>query len=572
MASAPLVVLLFERAFLAGSIREALRRSRSLYLGLACGWLLLVWLQWDAPHSDSAGFGHGIPAWVWWLTQCEMLWTYLRLVVWPAPLVIHYATPAISSVGDALPWLIPTVVLAAVSAALLWKNTASGFLAAAAWLILSPTLLVPIVTEVAAERRMYLPLAALVVLAVVGGYQWSLDARRYLSGKAEKPARPARAFAPAGVLILLLCVVSHARAELYQEPIALWQHTAEHQPNSAVVRNSLGGLLAVAGRPDAALPELEAAVQLKPDYAEAQCNLGLTLIKLGRPQEAVVHLQEALRLKPSYADAENNLATAYLNSGQPQWAIEHFQAAIRLQPDFSEAMDNLGDALLRTGQTEKALDQFTEALRVKPDNFEAHSNMAGALISIGRPAEALVHCQRAVELQPNYAHAQSNWSVALLSLGRADEAFEHAREEVRLTPNSFEAQYNAGNALAALNRPQESAEYLAAAVRLRPDDQEAQRQLGAELLAANRPQDALPNLEQAVRLRADDADAWYALALSQARIARPTDALPSAEKASALARAQGNLVLYRQVDQLLTSLRSAPAKDGNSPVAPSPTP
>jgi len=37
-------------------------------------------------------------------------------------------------------------------------------------LILAPTRLVPILTEMAAERRMYLPLAALVALVVIGGY------------------------------------------------------------------------------------------------------------------------------------------------------------------------------------------------------------------------------------------------------------------------------------------------------------------------------------------------------------------------------------------------------------------
>ena len=38
------------------------------------------------------------------------------------------------------------------------------------FLILSPTLLVPIRTEIAAERRMYLASAALVAVVIVGGY------------------------------------------------------------------------------------------------------------------------------------------------------------------------------------------------------------------------------------------------------------------------------------------------------------------------------------------------------------------------------------------------------------------
>ena len=44
MVSAPLVVLLYDRTFLAGSFREAWRRRWAYYLALAATWLLLAWL------------------------------------------------------------------------------------------------------------------------------------------------------------------------------------------------------------------------------------------------------------------------------------------------------------------------------------------------------------------------------------------------------------------------------------------------------------------------------------------------------------------------------------------------
>ena len=45
MISAPLVVLLFERTFVSGTFREALRRSWPLYVGLLASWLLIFALQ-----------------------------------------------------------------------------------------------------------------------------------------------------------------------------------------------------------------------------------------------------------------------------------------------------------------------------------------------------------------------------------------------------------------------------------------------------------------------------------------------------------------------------------------------
>ena len=44
MVSAPLMVLLYDRTFVAGSFREAWRQRRGLYAGLAASWLLLGWL------------------------------------------------------------------------------------------------------------------------------------------------------------------------------------------------------------------------------------------------------------------------------------------------------------------------------------------------------------------------------------------------------------------------------------------------------------------------------------------------------------------------------------------------
>ncbi|HEX3727460.1 MAG TPA: hypothetical protein VHV08_14500, partial [Pirellulales bacterium] len=83
MVSAPLVVLMFERTFVAGSFARALRRSWPLYLGLTATWSLLFALNYGGPRSNTAGFHLGLPAYVWWLTQSKVLCMYMKLAVWP---------------------------------------------------------------------------------------------------------------------------------------------------------------------------------------------------------------------------------------------------------------------------------------------------------------------------------------------------------------------------------------------------------------------------------------------------------------------------------------------------------
>ncbi len=112
MVTAPVIVLLYERMFIAGSFRRALRNSWPLYAGLFFSWGLLLWLNWSAPRSNTAGFHLGVPAYVWWCTQAKVLLMYLKLAVWPWPLAIHYEMPYLTTWGTAWPWLVPAVLLA----------------------------------------------------------------------------------------------------------------------------------------------------------------------------------------------------------------------------------------------------------------------------------------------------------------------------------------------------------------------------------------------------------------------------------------------------------------------------
>ena len=56
-----------------------------------------------------------------------------------------------------------------------------------------------------------------------------------------------------------------------------------------------------------AIAQLEAAVRVRPDYAEAHNSLGAALFHAGRVPEAVAQFAAALRIKPDYVEARKNL-------------------------------------------------------------------------------------------------------------------------------------------------------------------------------------------------------------------------------------------------------------------------
>ena len=174
MVSAPLVVILYDRTFLAGSFREAWRRRWGYYLALAATWLLLAWL---VVGTGLLLQSYGVrtermQSFTWWTylaTQPGVIVHYLRQVVWPSGLCLDYGWPPAATVGEVLFPAIPVVCLLGLTAWAVVKRPAWGFLGAWFFLILAPTSsFMPVQHAAAFEHRMYLPLAAVVSGVIVG--------------------------------------------------------------------------------------------------------------------------------------------------------------------------------------------------------------------------------------------------------------------------------------------------------------------------------------------------------------------------------------------------------------------
>jgi protein O-mannosyl-transferase len=399
MVSAPLVVLLFERTFLAGSFGRALRDSWPLYLGLALTWIPLLGIIWYGPHTPNAGFDLEVPAAAWWYTQAKVLFVYLKLVVWPWPLVIHYEMPYLDSFAAGWPWALAAALLVAATLLLVWRRTAVGFVGACVLAILAPTFLIPMANEVAAERRMYLPLAAIVPCLVVAGYALADRLARYLRLRVGRTSVGQIPIATTVVAALAVAgtfgLASAGRSAMYQDELLLWHDAALHQPDNYTVRYNHGTLLAIAGRNQQAIAQFEEALRLRPNSADAHFNLARALAESGLRPEAIGHYQQALRLNPEFAAAHNNLGLLLAGAGEAQAAIGHYEEAVRLVPDFAAAHSNLGIELAGAGRMQEAIEHFEQALELKRD-VDAYVNLAAVYAQAGRGAEAIAMAEKAL--------------------------------------------------------------------------------------------------------------------------------------------------------------------------------
>jgi len=181
MVSAPFIVMLFDRTFLAPSWREVWRRRggwQLAYLGTLLG---AAWLGYRY-HSRGHTYGFGAVPWLRYAGAAYPAFAhYLFLTVWPHPLVLGYGNHYLASGWELLPGAMWFALFTLLAVSTFHRPTAVSFLAVAFLELLEPTSVVPHLHETLAEHRMYPALAPLLiglVWAIQSAAVWLRDPRR----------------------------------------------------------------------------------------------------------------------------------------------------------------------------------------------------------------------------------------------------------------------------------------------------------------------------------------------------------------------------------------------------------
>lgn len=491
MVSAPLMALVYDRTFLAGSFREAWVRRRGFYLGLVATWVILGYLvAGSGLRGGTIGTGAGVTPWEYALCQSRAIIHYLGLTVWPSGLVFDYGADFVSF-AEALPFAVLVVGLLGLTAYGLWRRPAWGFLGLWFFVILAPTSsFVGGTRQMLAEHRMYLSLATLAVGVALG-------ARAILAG---------RGWMLWSVLVVALGVVTVRRNSDYRSAVSIYADTVAKRPGNAFAHNNLGQAQLEAGQTAEAVKHFEQALRLSPGRPMAYNNLAGALAKLGRTEEAVENARAAVKLSPDYAEAHFNLGTALLRQGEGSAAIVHFENAVRLQPNYAEALCNYGAALLQAGRPIDAVARYLEAVRLKRDYVEAHYGLGLARQQAGQWAEAVEPYETALQLRPDYAEANNNLGVVLLRLRRGPEAINRFKAALSIRSDYSEAHNNLGRALCEIGRMPEAVPHFQAVLRIEPKNAAAHFNLGNVFAATGRAAQAIGHYEAAVQAEPNNAE------------------------------------------------------------------
>jgi protein O-mannosyl-transferase len=261
-----------------------------------------------------AGSQAGITPWHYGLAEGLVILRYLRLAIVPYGFTVDPDIGVPPVWLGLLAWL--GVVAAGVAA---WRySDAAGKWFLAGLILLIPSSSIFPAADLAADRRMYLPMLGFAAAAGL-----LLDRVRL------------RALAPAAAIALML--VSVVRTTVWMSDETLWREAVDRAPDKVRPKIQLARALPAAK----ALELLSQARNLAPHDPLVAAELGKTLLAEGQPEAALPEFGRALALDPRDARNFNNRGVALAALGQTEAARADFERALRIDPGLAEARQNL---------------------------------------------------------------------------------------------------------------------------------------------------------------------------------------------------------------------------------------
>jgi hypothetical protein len=280
-----------------------------ILLSLAAG-LRVIWAAALTPGAQ-AGTRAGITPADYGLAQGVVILRYLRMLAIPWGFTIDPDIRVPPPWLGALAWAaILTLVVFAWRRRSLW-----GIWLIAGLVLLLPSSSVFPAADLAADRRMYLPLLAFAVAAAA-----LLD---------RVPGRL--------VICAALLGISLFRTQVWRSDEALWREALAQAPEKVRPRIQLARAVA----PPEALRLLDEARRLAPNDPAIATETGRTLLAAGNAAAALSEFGRALALDPHDADNYNNRGVALAALGQTDAARLDFERALALSPGLTSAAENL---------------------------------------------------------------------------------------------------------------------------------------------------------------------------------------------------------------------------------------
>jgi tetratricopeptide (TPR) repeat protein len=334
-------------------VKGGLRANRLLYGAMLVGGIAGVAFVWKTLRTADNTVLHvqGMTSFTYFLTQCRVVWTYVRLFFLPAG---QNADPEVAVSQGLLDQgaIVALAAWVAVGAAAWiyrkrWPLASFGI--GVFLLLLAPTSSVIPIADVLQERRLYLPFLGLTLVCLEFLRRLKLQQRLMI----EVP------------ILLFLMVLTYQRSTIWASPLALWEDTVAKSPHKVRPRFQLAFVHYELGQCAEAADNYEIASRLAPPDYRLMVDWGTALDCAKRPADAIQKLQAATQLERD-PQAWALIGQVYGKQQRSAEALEALDQAQKINPDFAMIYAVRGNVYQSLGNCRAAIGEFQHALFLNP--------------------------------------------------------------------------------------------------------------------------------------------------------------------------------------------------------------
>ncbi len=235
----------------------------------------------------------------------------------------------------------------------------------------------------------------------LGRYQEAVDSYdQAIANPMAEGALAAELWYGRGKAFYRLNQLDQALASLEQALAILQARGLGSEPATHKVWASLGQVLMIQRKDEAALENFEKAIALAPNSALYWTHKGFLLKRLGRYEEALSAFDEALALGNTVAKIWHHRGLTLMKIKRYSEAHHSFTQALKHQAYDYKSWLSLGWALEKMGDYNLAIEAYNKSLAIEPDQSFAFYQQARCYAVLQQTSSAAEYLRRAIALHP----------------------------------------------------------------------------------------------------------------------------------------------------------------------------
>lgn len=268
--------------------------------------------------------------------------------------------------------------------------------------------------------------------------------------------------------LLMMRSISFFYLKKYEEAISGFTQIIQVEKYAGVGFVGRGRTFLVLKKHKEAKDDFTAALLINKTDIESLLYRAIANRELQDLDAALLDLDRAIELEPRFGEAFEDRGRIKLQKGMLAEAQKDLEQASKLVPDYAGVLVNLSFIAFRLEDADGLIRISGKAIEKDPMNAMAFNNRAYGQILKGNFKEARLDLDKALQLEPQHTFATNNLALLAFHAGDLKRALALIRTVIDLDPEIPEAYLNRGYIFAAQKKHKEAVADFTKAITLRP--------------------------------------------------------------------------------------------------------